>query len=135
MIERKRALISVQVRKRFLRFILYNRETSNLIRGGECMEKFMERGILTMHKCALALKKFVLIILFYNYQERRNGKGHFRGRGRYRGTDRYVRGNESRAFDDGNNQNRNYKGVRGRGPRRYEPPAKNKEMPAILDKR
>ncbi|RWR77500.1 histone H3.v1-like protein isoform X2 [Cinnamomum micranthum f. kanehirae] len=68
-------------------------------------------------------------------KERRNGKGHFRGRGRYRGTDRYVRGNGSRAFDDGNNQNRNYKGVRGRGPRRYEPPAKNKEMPAIQDKR
>lgn len=75
-------------------------------------------------------------MLFNPQERRRNGRGRFRGRGRYRGTDRgYVRGNGCRTFDDVNNQNHNNKAVRGRGPRRYQPPAKNnKEMPAIQDK-
>ncbi|XXG63749.1 hypothetical protein AAC387_Pa05g1862 [Persea americana] len=73
---------------------------------------------------------------YNNEERRRNGKGRFRGRGGYRGTGRgYVRGNGSRTFGDVNNQNRNNKVFRGRGPRRYEPPAKNnKEMPAVQDK-
>ncbi|XP_058111486.1 protein MLN51 homolog isoform X2 [Magnolia sinica] len=65
-------------------------------------------------------------------EERRNSKGHFRGRGKYRGHDRgYVRGNRSRVYDDGNNQNRNFKSVRGRGPRRYEPPGKNNSVMSV----
>lgn len=72
----------------------------------------------------------------HDEERRRNGKGRFRGRGRFRGADRgYARGN-TRVYDEGNNQNRNYRGVRGRGPRRYEPPTKNKtELPATQNKK
>ncbi|XP_077212111.1 protein MLN51 homolog isoform X1 [Tasmannia lanceolata] len=60
------------------------------------------------------------------HEERRTSKGHFRGRGKNRGLDRgYVKGNRSRGYDDTNKQKNAAKGVRGRGPRRYEPPVKN----------
>ncbi|KAF8025571.1 hypothetical protein BT93_F2418 [Corymbia citriodora subsp. variegata] len=63
-------------------------------------------------------------------ERRRTSRGNYRGRGRNRGVDRgYVRGNRARTFDTnnpvgtGNNsssQNQVPRGVRGRGPRRYE---------------
>ncbi|XP_048129695.1 protein MLN51 homolog isoform X2 [Rhodamnia argentea] len=63
-------------------------------------------------------------------ERRRTSRGNYRGRGRNRAVDRgYVRGNRARAFDNnspvgtGNNssnQNQVPRGVRGRGPRRYE---------------
>ncbi|XP_068648676.1 protein MLN51 homolog [Aristolochia californica] len=60
-------------------------------------------------------------------EEKRNRKSHFRGRGRQRGPDQrgYVRGSRSRGYDENINQNCGPKSVRGRGPRRYEPPPKN----------
>ncbi|KAK9282022.1 hypothetical protein L1049_004933 [Liquidambar formosana] len=65
-----------------------------------------------------------------HYEEgRRNSKNNYRGRGKNRGMDRgYVRGNRSKAYNNNNNNNQNQapKGVRGRGSRRYEPPAKNR---------
>lgn len=63
-------------------------------------------------------------------ERRRTPRGNYRGRGRNRGADRgYGRGNRARAFDNnspagtGNNsgnQSQVPRGVRGRGPRRYE---------------
>ncbi|XP_010937402.1 protein MLN51 homolog isoform X2 [Elaeis guineensis] len=72
-------------------------------------------------------------------EERRRSKGRFRGRGgsKSRGGDRgYARGSRSRAYyDDGGNQNRASKSVRGRGPRRYEPiPKSNSGSPATQNK-
>ncbi|KAG1346255.1 putative protein MLN51 [Cocos nucifera] len=72
-------------------------------------------------------------------EERRRSKGRFRGRGggKSRGGDRgYARGSRSRAYyDDGGNQNRAPKSVRGRGPRRYEPILKsNSGSPATQNK-
>ncbi|XP_068653476.1 protein MLN51 homolog isoform X2 [Aristolochia californica] len=70
-------------------------------------------------------------------EEKRIRKSHFRGRGRHRGPDQrgYVRGSRSRGYDENNNQNRGPKGVRGRGPRRYEPPPKNNgEIPPAQTK-
>ncbi|KAM3747714.1 hypothetical protein ACB098_05G055700 [Castanea mollissima] len=64
-----------------------------------------------------------------HYDEgRRNSKGQYRGRGKIRGTDRgYPRGNRSKAFNN-NNQSQAPKGVRGRGPRRYEPTYRNRSQ-------
>lgn len=69
-------------------------------------------------------------------EERRNRKGHSRGQGRFRGAGRgYVRGNRPRTYDDSTNQSYNYRGVRGRGPRRYESATRNKkEMPSTQNK-
>ncbi|XP_008776943.2 protein MLN51 homolog isoform X2 [Phoenix dactylifera] len=72
-------------------------------------------------------------------EERRRSKGRFRGRGggKSRGSDRgYARGSRSRAYyDDGGNQSRAPKSVRGRGPRRYEPiPKSNSGPPATQNK-
>ncbi|XP_010254186.1 PREDICTED: histone H3.v1-like isoform X2 [Nelumbo nucifera] len=62
----------------------------------------------------------------YEEERRRTSKGYYRGRGKNRGMDRgYTRGNRSRAYENNNNHNRTAKSVRGRGPRRYEPTAKN----------
>ncbi|KAF3450787.1 hypothetical protein FNV43_RR06876 [Rhamnella rubrinervis] len=59
-------------------------------------------------------------------EERRSSKGHYRGRGRNRGIDRgYGRGNRSKAFNNSNNHGQVPKGVRGKGPRKYEPAMKN----------
>lgn len=68
-----------------------------------------------------------------HYEEgRRRSKGHFHSRGKSRGTDRgYPRGNRIKTYN--NNYNQNHappKAVRGRGPRRYQPPTRNKnEIP------
>ncbi|KAG9459323.1 hypothetical protein H6P81_003831 [Aristolochia fimbriata] len=70
-------------------------------------------------------------------EEKRNRKSHFRGRGRHRVPEQrgYVRGSRSRGYDENSNQNRGSKGVRGRGPRRYEPPSKNNgEIPPAQTK-
>lgn len=82
-----------------------------------------------------------------HYEEgRRNSKGHYHARGKNRGADRgYGRGNRSKAYNNHNNSNNNNnvssnnnnsnsssnqnqvpRSVRGRGPRRYEPPARYK---------
>lgn len=85
-------------------------------------------------------------------ERRRTSRGNYRGRGRNRGVDRgYVRGNRARGFDNnspvgtGNNssnQNQVPRGVRGRGPRRYEsslkksshaPPNHNKQSKKPLE--
>ncbi|XP_010249834.1 PREDICTED: protein CASC3-like isoform X2 [Nelumbo nucifera] len=59
-------------------------------------------------------------------EERRTLKGRNRGRGRNRAMDRgYTRRNRSRAYENDNNHNHTARSVRGRGPRRYEPPPKN----------
>ncbi|KAJ0007379.1 hypothetical protein Pint_29905 [Pistacia integerrima] len=63
-----------------------------------------------------------------HYDEgRRSSRGCYRGRGKNRGPDHgYPRGNRSKTFNNNNsNQNQAPKGVRGRGPRRYEPGWKN----------
>ncbi|KAL5822939.1 hypothetical protein ACOSQ4_020839 [Xanthoceras sorbifolium] len=63
-----------------------------------------------------------------HYDEgRRTSRGRYRTRGKNRGPDHgYPRGNRSKAFNNSNNnQNQAPKGVRGRGPRRYEPTYKN----------
>ncbi|XP_021674366.2 protein MLN51 homolog isoform X2 [Hevea brasiliensis] len=78
-------------------------------------------------------------------QGRRGSKGNFRGRGgKSRAPDRgYARRNKSKTFSNGNNQSQPPKGVRGRGPRKYEPtwktgslapPAQNKQPEKSLDK-
>ncbi|CAN0878278.1 Protein MLN51 homolog [Linum grandiflorum] len=56
-------------------------------------------------------------------QGRRNSRGGFRGRGgKGRGPEQgYGRRNRSGAFSNGNTQSQAPKGVRGRGPRKYEP--------------
>ncbi|XP_021298581.1 protein CASC3 isoform X2 [Herrania umbratica] len=57
---------------------------------------------------------------------RRSSRGRYRARSKNRGQDRgYPRGSRSKAFEKNNNQNQASKGVRGRGPRRYEPTVKN----------
>ncbi|KAH7652050.1 Btz domain-containing protein [Dioscorea alata] len=56
-------------------------------------------------------------------EEKRMPRGRFRGRGnrRTRGAGRgYVREKKPQAYNDENNQNRAYRTVRGRGPRRYD---------------
>ncbi|KAJ4952432.1 hypothetical protein NE237_029264 [Protea cynaroides] len=60
--------------------------------------------------------------------ERRKSKGRYRG-GKTRGDPGYARGSRSKGYGNGNNQNRSSKVVRGRGPRRYEPPAMNDSEP------
>ncbi|XAR50616.1 hypothetical protein NMG60_11004983 [Bertholletia excelsa] len=71
-----------------------------------------------------------------HYEEgKRNSRGRYRGRGKSRGPDRgFPRGNKSKTYNN-NIQNQGPKGVRGRGPRRYEtsrrhnieaPPAQHK---------
>ncbi|XP_042490615.1 protein MLN51 homolog [Macadamia integrifolia] len=63
---------------------------------------------------------------------RRKSKGHYRGRGKNRGMDHgFARRSRSRGYDNSSNQNRTSKAVRGRGPRRYEPPAKNNIEPPM----
>ncbi|XP_043724488.1 protein MLN51 homolog [Telopea speciosissima] len=68
--------------------------------------------------------------------ERRKSKSHYRGPGKNRGTDHgNARGTRSRGYSNSNNQNHSSKSVRGRGPRRYEPPAKyNSEPPTNQNK-
>ncbi|OUZ99716.1 Btz domain [Macleaya cordata] len=80
--------------------------------------------------------KFEEMNLQETHYEKERRKGHFRGRGKKRGTDRgYVRGNRPRTYDDSNNQNHAPKSVRGRGPRKYEPPMKNNsEAPPTQNK-
>ncbi|KAK6284584.1 hypothetical protein POUND7_003536 [Theobroma cacao] len=57
---------------------------------------------------------------------RRSSRGRYRARSKNRGPDHgYPRGSRSKAFEKNNNQNQAPKGVRGRGPRRYEPTVKN----------
>ncbi|XP_057504997.1 protein MLN51 homolog [Actinidia eriantha] len=65
-----------------------------------------------------------------HYEEgMRNSRG-YRARGKNRGEDRgYPRGNKPRAYNN-NNQNQGPKGVRGRGPRRYEPSWNNNNVEA-----
>ncbi|XP_057967845.1 protein MLN51 homolog [Malania oleifera] len=62
-----------------------------------------------------------------HYEEgKRISKGNYRARGRNRGVERgYSRGNRTKVYPNNNNQGHAPKGVRGRGPRRYEPPPKN----------
>ncbi|KAJ7951817.1 CASC3/barentsz eIF4AIII-binding protein [Quillaja saponaria] len=60
-----------------------------------------------------------------HYEEGRRSKVNYRGRGKSRGVDRgYARGNR-RGYSNSNNQSQVSKGVKGRGPRRYEPTMKN----------
>ncbi|KAL3824339.1 hypothetical protein ACJIZ3_020368 [Penstemon smallii] len=67
----------------------------------------------------------------HHEEHRRGSKGHHRGRGGNRGSDRgFARVNRSREYtnnrtQNNNNQNNAPKGVRGRGPRRYQPSFKN----------
>ncbi|PRQ50831.1 putative Btz domain-containing protein [Rosa chinensis] len=71
--------------------------------------------------------KFEEITLHERHHEegRRPSRGNFRGRGRNRGIDRgYTTGNRSKEYEN-NNQRPVPKGVRGRGPRRYEPAFRN----------
>ncbi|ERN06040.1 hypothetical protein AMTR_s00142p00054380 [Amborella trichopoda] len=59
-------------------------------------------------------------------EDRRRSKGRFRGRGKNRGGERgYAQGNRPRAYDDSNNSSHAVRGVRGRGPRRYEQAMRN----------
>lgn len=61
----------------------------------------------------------------HNEEGKKPSKGPHVGRGRNRGVDRgFTRGNRSKEFDN-NNQRQVPKGVRGRGPRRYEPAFRN----------
>ncbi|OMO54159.1 hypothetical protein CCACVL1_28006 [Corchorus capsularis] len=80
-----------------------------------------------------------------HYEEgRRSSRGRYRARSKNQGSDRgYPRGSRPKAFGKNNNQNQAPKGVRGRGPRRYEPtmknssqapPAQNKTSGKPLDK-
>ncbi|KAK4413888.1 protein MLN51 [Sesamum alatum] len=71
-----------------------------------------------------------------SYEERRKGsRGRYRGRGRNRAVDRgYARGNRlkervSNGTQNYNTQNNAPKGVRGRGPRRYQPSLRSNEAP------
>ncbi|CAK9174640.1 unnamed protein product [Ilex paraguariensis] len=59
-----------------------------------------------------------------HYEEGRASRGRYRGRGKNQSVDRgYPQGNRPKAY--GNNiQNNAPKGVRGRGPRRYQPSSK-----------
>lgn len=76
------------------------------------------------------------------YEERRRGsRGRHRGRGRNRGVDSdNARGNRSREYANNSNQTNNHlnsapKGVRGRGPRRYQPSwKKNNDASVALSK-
>lgn len=76
------------------------------------------------------------------YEERRRGsRGRHRGRGRNRGLDSdNARGNRSREYANNSNQTNNHlnsapKGVRGRGPRRYQPSwKKNNDASVALSK-
>ncbi|KAK4395267.1 protein MLN51, partial [Sesamum angolense] len=67
----------------------------------------------------------------HHEEPRRGSRGRYRGRGRNRATDRgYAQGNRSREYTNNSTQNNNNqssapKGVRGRGPRRYQPSYKN----------
>lgn len=89
--------------------------------------------------------KLTFLMIHLNFfQGRRNSKGNYRARGKSRGADHgYARGNRSKAYNNHNNNNNNNmsinntasstnnqnqapRSVRGRGPRRYEPPARNK---------
>ncbi|KAK4428072.1 protein MLN51 [Sesamum alatum] len=77
----------------------------------------------------------------HHEQPRRGSRGRYRGRGRNRATDRgYAQGNRSREFTNNvtlnnNNQSNAPKGVRGRGPRRYQPSYKNNnEAPITQNK-
>uniref|UniRef100_A0A7N0TTB0 Btz domain-containing protein n=2 Tax=Kalanchoe fedtschenkoi TaxID=63787 RepID=A0A7N0TTB0_KALFE len=69
-------------------------------------------------------------------ESRRNFKGHYRGRGRNRGTGRgYVKGGRHKMPEDKDNQAPAPTGVRGRGPRRYDPAYKHRsEVPQTQDK-
>lgn len=74
-------------------------------------------------------------------QGRRGSRGRYRGRSRNRGTDRgYAQGNRPKEYTNNNTQNNNNqssapKGVRGRGPRRYQPSfKKNNEAPITQNK-
>ncbi|KAI3463355.1 hypothetical protein Pfo_020018 [Paulownia fortunei] len=76
-----------------------------------------------------------------SYEEHRRGsRGRYRGRGRNTAADRgYAQGNRPREHANNSNQNNNNqnnapKGVRGRGPRRYQPSFKNKEAPLTQNK-
>ncbi|XVF86572.1 hypothetical protein PTKIN_Ptkin18bG0052700 [Pterospermum kingtungense] len=62
-----------------------------------------------------------------HYEEgRRYSRGRYRARSKNQVSDRgYARGSRSRSFGKKTNQNQASKGVRGRGPRRYEPAMKN----------
>lgn len=78
--------------------------------------------------------------MIYLFQERRGSRRRFRGRGRSKSQGAeggYVRGNRYHtSHDEGNNQGRAPRTVRGRGPRRYEPITKNKgDFPAAQSKR
>ncbi|KAL2534138.1 CASC3/Barentsz eIF4AIII binding [Abeliophyllum distichum] len=80
----------------------------------------------------------------WHYEERRKtSRGRYRGRGRNRGSDRgYARENRPKVYNNNNNnqnsdnhQNNAVKGVRGRGPRRYQPSFKNyNEAPLTQNK-
>ncbi|XWS20341.1 hypothetical protein CRYUN_Cryun31cG0093100 [Craigia yunnanensis] len=61
-----------------------------------------------------------------HYEEGRSSRGRYQAQSKNRGPDRgYPRGSRSKSFGKNNNQNQAPKGVRGRGPRRYEPTMKN----------
>ncbi|CAK9174636.1 unnamed protein product [Ilex paraguariensis] len=71
-----------------------------------------------------------------HYEEgRRTSRGRYRGRGKNRGVDPgYPQGNRPKAYNN-NIQNNAPKGVRGRGPRRYQPSSKNgSEAPPTQNK-
>lgn len=73
--------------------------------------------------------------LSYYIQRKRGSRGRYRGRGTNRTVDRgYAQQNRTKeqsnySTRNNNNQNNAPKGVRGRGPRRYQPFLKNKEAP------
>ncbi|KAK1577845.1 hypothetical protein Q3G72_025360 [Acer saccharum] len=72
-----------------------------------------------------------------HYEEgSRTSRGRYRTRSKNRGPDHgYPRGNRSKAFNNSNNnQNQAPKGVRGRGPRRYEPTYKNSNQAPLQNK-
>lgn len=68
-------------------------------------------------------------------QGRKPSRGNYRGRGRNRVIDRgYTTGNRSKEYEN-NNQRQVPKGVRGRGPRRYEPSFRNnKQTPSTQNR-
>ncbi|XP_048319178.2 protein MLN51 homolog [Ziziphus jujuba] len=74
-----------------------------------------------------------------HYEEgRRSSKGHYRGRGRNRIDRGYGRGNRSKVYNNNNNninQSQAPKGVRGKGPRRYEPAMKNSSQTSSAQNR
>ncbi|XVF74633.1 hypothetical protein PTKIN_Ptkin13bG0126700 [Pterospermum kingtungense] len=62
----------------------------------------------------------------HHEERRRSSRGRYRARSKNRGPDHgYPRGSRAKAFGEKNNQNQAPKGVRGRGPRRYQPTMKN----------